>query len=950
MRRKGLGIFLALCLLVCSLTLSMSAEEPTGTPISTPEQLIALMGDSTAWARDYYLTTDIDLSGYENQAPIGGTTTKTNFTGTFDGCGYTISNVSLQSSATGDVNFGLFGRVSTPGTVKNLKVGGTVSAKGRRVAGIAGFSNGGTFENCYNSCEVTGVKAVAGIVGYSNGNTTIKNCWNHGTITATAADVNGYIDVAGILGLMGNGKAAVGDTIENCKNTGSISVAASAKESTKFGVGGIVGRIQSAAKVVSVLKNCYNAGTVQGGTATDYAGGKATISYFPAASVLTASGNYYKSDCGEGMTVTGAGGALANTSGAVEVDLSTVTDIESCKAAFAELPAANWVFTAAGPELLAFHRHDFGEDDKAPTCATCGMENPKACQHSDTEEVVDTPSTCVTEGRAHKCCKDCGETVGESYALPTNPNAHTNFDYVWHKDGASYYYNCADCGKTAYTQYDAPTLYVDAYTKASAMVGSDENDGLSTETALKTIDEAFTRLAAVGGTVCLSDRYYVSGVTLPANSEKITITSLSTAKTGFYFKTNNARFRINGDVEFCNLFLFADKAEARTILFACNWHNVTFGDGLATSVSAIIVAGTENGTDDIAEMTQNLTFRGVNQTKMTGGENLETACRFYDQVVLGNRTNNTKAYLTANKTVAATFENYNAFVPQIGAVRCGTAGAGAAVMENCAVTAVFSGGSTIASLVVGDTNAKDGAAVLDALTLELKDNAVVTTSFNPRNVKNSTIRISTEAEGRTKPLAKAIEFAASDDFIASLGKEKATASITYGAHGFADTVADAVVYNEDVYTVDESVTEEGAWTKTNKDGVYAETCETCGRTGETIVKLTQGTTTKAHNGTTYAVRFITELTFGTAEIEYYGTFIAKTLNTAFSDETLYRKSSEIPETADGAFKYAVDLVGIPEGQTATEICAWSFVKLKNVDDMIVLPCKVTVDSIPATTK
>lgn len=932
MRRKGLGIFLALCLLVCSLTLSMSAEEPTGTPISTPGQLIALMGDPTAWAQDYYLTTDIDLSGRTDQTPIG--SAGKNFTGTFDGCGYEIKGLNLVKSdmtSASDINWALFGRVNGA-TIKNLTVSGTVdgSAKGRRVGGIVGVCVTGTakIENCVNNCTVSGAKYVGGIVGHvASGSIVMSNCMNTGSVTALTPDGKGYADLGGLIGL-----AQGPVTMTNCMNTGSLT--APTATSTKSN-GGLVGRIQGASGAIS---QCYSAGEMESGLSCAFVGFMS--------GTLTSKKNYYLIGDGYAENIS-ASSTVCTANG---VDLSTVTDIESCKAAFAELPAANWVFTAAGPELLAFHAHYFGEDNKAPTCATCGMENPKACQHSDTEEVVDTPSTCVTEGRAHKRCKDCGETVGESYALPTNPNAHTNFDYVWHKDGASYYYNCADCGKTAYTQDDAPTLYVDAYTKASAMVGSDENDGLSTETALKTIDEAFTRLAAVGGTVCLSDRYYVSGVTLPANSEKITITSLSTAKTGFYFKTNNARFRINGDVEFCNLFLFADKAEARTILFACNWHNVTFGDGLATSVSAIIVAGTENGTDDIAEMTQNLTFRGVNQTKMTGGENLETACRFYDQVVLGNRTNNTKAYLTANKTVAATFENYNAFVPQIGAVRCGTAGAGAAVMENCAVTAVFSGGSTIASLVVGDTNAKDGAAVLDALTLELKDNAVVTTSFNPRNVKNSTIRISTEAEGRTKPLAKAIEFAASDDFIASLGKEKATASITYGAHGFADTVADAVVYNEDVYTVDESVTEEGTWTKTNKDGVYAETCETCGRTGETIVKLTQGTTTKAHNGTTYAVRFITELTFGTAEIEYYGTFIAKTLNTAFSDETLYRKSSEIPETTDGAFKYAVDLVGIPEGQTATEICAWSFVKLKNVDDMIVLPCKVTVDSIPATTK
>lgn len=180
------------------------------------------------------LTKDIDLSG-EAWTPIGigdafyaGTPS---YSGTFDGKGHTIKNLSIDSSAH---YVGLFGYVYG-GTIRNLTVSGSVKGS-EHTGGIAGAANGGTFENCANQCAVQG-GTTGGIIGFATeeGILIVRDCYNVGSITTTTGK-----SVGGIIGQCIN----TSGTIRNCYNAGTVTGTAS--------VGAIIGN-----PVSDRIYNCY---------------------------------------------------------------------------------------------------------------------------------------------------------------------------------------------------------------------------------------------------------------------------------------------------------------------------------------------------------------------------------------------------------------------------------------------------------------------------------------------------------------------------------------------------------------------------------------------------------------------------------------------------------------------------------------------------------------------
>lgn len=180
------------------------------------------------------LTKDIDLSG-EAWTPIGiggafyaGTPP---YSGTFDGKGHTIKNLSIDSSAH---YVGLFGYVYG-GTIRNLTVSGSVKGS-EHTGGIAGAANGGTFENCANQCAVQG-GTTGGIIGFATeeGTLIVRDCYNVGSITTTTGN-----SVGGIIGQCIN----TSGTIRNCYNAGTVTGTAS--------VGAIIGN-----SVSDRIYNCY---------------------------------------------------------------------------------------------------------------------------------------------------------------------------------------------------------------------------------------------------------------------------------------------------------------------------------------------------------------------------------------------------------------------------------------------------------------------------------------------------------------------------------------------------------------------------------------------------------------------------------------------------------------------------------------------------------------------
>ena len=156
--------------------------------ITTEEQLRAIASDERYLSANIILMNNIALteevaeSGNYWTAPIG--TVDKPFTGTFDGNGYTISNV---KNATAQNNFGFFGVVS--GTVKNL----CVDTSGKLVTGSNSavlmniLNDGGVVENCLTKGEIASESRwIAGFIRTNDG--TVKNSIATVIISHTTAD------------------------------------------------------------------------------------------------------------------------------------------------------------------------------------------------------------------------------------------------------------------------------------------------------------------------------------------------------------------------------------------------------------------------------------------------------------------------------------------------------------------------------------------------------------------------------------------------------------------------------------------------------------------------------------------------------------------------------------------------------------------------------------------
>lgn len=203
-------------------------------------------------------------SGLEQWPPIGsyGIREEEAYIGTFDGNGHTISGLYvniIDSDESNAVYAGLFGCVGTNGKIQNVGVVDSyISATGDKVCvgGVCGYNVGGTIENCYNTgtitataqAQATGIySSVGGVCGFSFWN--IFNCYNTGKVSVTG-------DRAWVGGVSGfNGK-----DIKNCYNTGEVSVAVD---------GGVVGGVCGNNNSGSRITNCYNTGkvSVTGGNA-----------------------------------------------------------------------------------------------------------------------------------------------------------------------------------------------------------------------------------------------------------------------------------------------------------------------------------------------------------------------------------------------------------------------------------------------------------------------------------------------------------------------------------------------------------------------------------------------------------------------------------------------------------------------------------------------------------
>ena len=194
------------------------------------------------------MTSDISVGEWEPFYPSSGYITEA-FSGVFDGCGHSITNLGVNRTTT---NVGFFGGINGA-TIKNLHVSGTVSSTKAYVGGIVGKVQQGSLTGCSFSGSVsTGAKGstayAGGLVGYAGNSASqtasFSNCSNTGSVSG---------GVAG--GIVGYAKYT---TIESSYNTGSVTGTSRA--------GGICGQLQNNGSV----ERCYSTGTISGSdTASD---------------------------------------------------------------------------------------------------------------------------------------------------------------------------------------------------------------------------------------------------------------------------------------------------------------------------------------------------------------------------------------------------------------------------------------------------------------------------------------------------------------------------------------------------------------------------------------------------------------------------------------------------------------------------------------------------------
>ncbi|MDS0526067.1 fibronectin type III domain-containing protein [Clostridium sp. SHJSY1] len=236
--------------------------------ITTVQQLENIQCDLGA---NYKLGNNIDLKGI-NWTPIG-TNSNVQFTGTFDGNGYTIEN--LTTNRLGNDVTGLFGYVNG-GDIKNVKLTG-VNIIGRNYTGALAGNVTGTsiIDNCSSDGTIIAYGNTGGLVGLGNG-LTISNSNSSVKIT--------IVDGIGLKGEVVSGDN-VGDLIGNL--TGNVinsyatgDVISKAGNNTGGLVGYIVGNITKCYTTNNVNSNGNNvgglAGCIQGTIDQSYATGSVT--------------------------------------------------------------------------------------------------------------------------------------------------------------------------------------------------------------------------------------------------------------------------------------------------------------------------------------------------------------------------------------------------------------------------------------------------------------------------------------------------------------------------------------------------------------------------------------------------------------------------------------------------------------------------------------------------
>lgn len=405
------------------------------------------------------LTADIDLNN-EPWTPIGPDRDSA-YTGTFDGQGHTVRNLSVTVNVQPG-RAGLFGCVKD-GTIRKLTVAGSVSCTANQgwCGGIAGYAMDETIENCASLCTVscTGIDArvggIVGLVDYNSRTLIIRDCYNIGKITGRSD--NGSGDAGGICGFYMNGK------ISNCYNVGEITGS------------GYVSKIVVSAYNDSRPTNCYYLSD----TDTDLNGTAKTAAEFANGDVLEelkAGRNDSPWDScqyvaaakitlpvfkGQGDEHTHNGNWTPNGNGTHSRRCTcNVVETQNCSGGTATC-TQRATCTVCGAEYGDVLGHDFttswthDDNEHWKQCSRCD-EKDDVGPHTWNSGTVTTAPTCTKAGEKTYSCNKCDATKIE----PIPATGHS-WKSDWTSDATHHWHECTNkncdvtdnAGKNGYAEH-----------------------------------------------------------------------------------------------------------------------------------------------------------------------------------------------------------------------------------------------------------------------------------------------------------------------------------------------------------------------------------------------------------------------------------------------------------------------------------------------------------------
>lgn len=205
---------------------------------------------NTGNERDKYFRMDNNINlGGKKRMPIGrktGTTPTNPFSGNFDGSGFCIRGLKIN---TDEDYAGLFGAVEN-GNIENLTlISPEIETSGKQCGAFAGYCENGTIKNCYVKDGKCTAKTVAGGLTGEARNTTIYNCHVKRTVITTrsgqAGGLAGYISLSDIK-----------QTITNCSASDCSLTAAQEI------CGGLTGTFEALNQTELTMTYCYATGTI----------------------------------------------------------------------------------------------------------------------------------------------------------------------------------------------------------------------------------------------------------------------------------------------------------------------------------------------------------------------------------------------------------------------------------------------------------------------------------------------------------------------------------------------------------------------------------------------------------------------------------------------------------------------------------------------------------------